>query len=154
MKYFARTASTLVAAFVFGIGTTSVFAHGDEDHNALKSAHGGQLGVAGSLSYELIVAKDAKEGQDSTVLVYVTDHAGKAVATSGATGSATILAGKSKSTVALQPDGDNRMKGVGKYTSTPDLKVVVSITLTGKQPEQTRFAPLAAKKDGHSDHTH
>ncbi|HPW27883.1 MAG TPA: hypothetical protein PLL01_00690 [Rhodoferax sp.] len=149
MKPFALTASTLVAAFVLGIGTTSAFAHEGEDHNTLKAAHGGQLGVAGALSYELVVAKNAKEGQDSTVLVYVTDHAGKPFATSGATGSATLLAGKSKSTVALQPDGDNRMKGVGRYTSTPDLKVVISITLTGKQPEQTRFAPLALKKDGH-----
>ncbi|MBK7000112.1 MAG: hypothetical protein IPH35_09115 [Rhodoferax sp.] len=140
-------ASTLVAAITFAAGTTSAFAHGGENHDTLKAAHGGQLGVAGSLIYELVISKDAKDGQDAAVLVYVTDHSGKVVSTTGATGNATILTGKSKSTVVLQPDGDNRMKGVGKYTATPEMKVVISITLLGKQPEQTRFAPLAAKKD-------
>ncbi len=154
MKPLTQIASTLVISLALTVTVTSAFAHGDENHDTLKAAHGGLLGVAGSLSYELVVSKDAKEGQDVPVVVYVTDHAGKAVQTAGATGNATILAGKSKSTLALQPDGDNRMKGVGKYTATPDMKVVVSITLAGKQPEQTRFAPLAAKKDGHSDHTH
>ena len=148
MKSFTRIASTLVAALVFTVTASSAIAHGDENHDALKAAHGGQLGVAGSLSYELVISKDAKEGQDAPVVVYVTDHAGKKViSTTGASGNATILAGKSKSTVALQPDGDNRMKGLGKYTATPDMKVVVSITLAGKQSEQTRFAPLAPKKD-------
>ncbi len=154
MKLFTRIASTLVAAITLAAGTTSAFAHGEENHDTLKAAHGGQLGVAGSQSYELVIAKDAKEGQDAPVLVYVTDHAGKVVPTAGATGSATILAGKSKSTVSLQPDGDNRMKGTGKYVATADMKVVVSITLAGKQPEQTRFVPLNIKKDGHMDHTH
>ena len=154
MKPFTRIAPTLMATLVFTAIASSAIAHGDENHDALKAAHGGQLGIAGSLSYELVISKDAKEGQDAPVMVYVTDHAGKVIPTTGASGNATILAGRSKSTVALQPDGDNRMKGVGKYTATPDMKVVVSITLAGKQPEQTRFAPLAPKKDEHSDHSH
>jgi len=154
MKSITRIASTLVAALVFTVTASSAIAHGDENHDALKAAHGGQLGVAGSLSYELVISKDAKEGQDAPVVVYVTDHTGKVISTTGASGNATILAGKSKSTVALQPDGDNRMKGVGKYTATPDMKVVVSITLAGKQSEQTRFAPLVPKKVGPSDNTH
>jgi hypothetical protein len=66
----------------------------------------------------------------------------------------TILANKKKVLVTLQPEGDNRMRGNARYLSTPDMKVVVSITLAGKLPEQTRFAPLAAAKDGHTDHTH
>ncbi len=93
------------------------------------------------------MSKDSKEGQDASVVVYVTDHSGKLIPTAGASGNATILAGKSKSTVVLQPDGDNRMKGMGKYTTTPDMKVVVSIALAGKQSAQTRFTPFAPKKD-------
>jgi hypothetical protein len=46
------------------------------------------------------------------------------------------------------------MKGVAKYAPTPDTKVVVSITLAGKQPEQARFTPLAVAKDTHTDHKH
>ena len=50
---------------------------------------------------------------------------------------------KQKASVKLVPDGDNRLKGIGKYASTPDRKVVVSINLAGKPAEQARFTPLA-----------
>jgi hypothetical protein len=71
-----------------------------------------------------------------------------------------LFGGKAKTSVTLAPDGDNRLKGVGKYASTPDLKAVASITLAGKRAEQARFTPLApitpaaAATDGHSDHKH
>ena len=76
------------------------------------------------------------------------------IPTGGAGGTATILAGKQKASVKLVPDGDNRLKGIGKYAATADMKVVVSITLSGKAAEQARFTPLAAAKDGHTDHKH
>ena len=78
-----------------------------------------------------------------TALVYVTDHAGKNISTALASGTATILAGKQKFSVTLKPEGDNRMKGVAKYTTSPDIKVLVSVTLPGQPPEQTRFTALA-----------
>ena len=84
----------------------------------------------------------------------MSDDAGKKVSTAGASGTATILSGKVKATATLVPDGDNRMKGVAKYASTPGMKVVVSIALSGKQPEQARFTPLAVAKDAHTDHKH
>jgi hypothetical protein len=34
------------------------------------------------------------------------------------------------------------------------MKVVVSITLSGKAAEQARFTPLAVTKDNHTDHKH
>lgn len=152
---FATRITTLFAALALTAGATSALAHGDAPHpDALKATHGGQLGVAAVYSYELVVLKETSAGQDSSVMVYVTDHAGQKIPTLGAAGTATILAGKQKSNVTLQPDGDNRMKGSGKFMATPDMKVLISITLAGKQPEQTRFTPLAVAKDGHSDHTH
>lgn len=151
----SRLATILATALVLVAGATSALAHSDAPHpDTLKAAHGGQLGVAGSYSYELVVVKDAKDGKESAVVVYVTDHAGQKISTAGANGSVTILAGKLKASATLQSDGDNRLKGIAKYTATPDMKVVVSITLSGKQPEQTRFTPMAAAKDGHTDHTH
>ena len=114
--------------------------------------------MAGIYHFELVVAKDSKEARDNPVVVYVTDHANAKIPTVGAGGTATILAGKQKASVKLVPDGDNRLKGIGKYASTPDMKVVVSITLPGKPAEQARFtplaAPLAAANDGHTDHKH
>ena len=88
------------------------------------------------------------------MVVYVTDHAGTKAPTNGASGTATLLAGKTKATATLVPDGDNRLKGIANYASAPDMKVVVSIAFPGKAAEQARFTPLAAAKDGHADHKH
>ena len=86
--------------------------------------------------------------------VYVTDHAGTPVSTKGATGTATILAGKTRSTASLAPDGDNRMKGLARYVHAPGMKVVVSITLPDAAPEQARFTPGLVAQDGHMDGAH
>lgn len=100
--------------------------------------------MAGIYHFELVVAKDSKEAKDNPVIVYVTDHANVKIPTVGAGGTATILAGKQKAAVKLVPDGDNRLKGIGKYASTLDMKVVVAITLPGKPAEQARFTPLVS----------
>jgi hypothetical protein len=149
IKTLIPVASLFAALFTGG----AALAHSDDYLDGMKAPNGGQLRMAAVYHYELVVAKDGKEAQDKPVLVYVTDHAGTKIPTSGASGTATILAGKAKATVALVPDGDNRLKGVGKYASTPDMKAVVSVTLAGKAAEQARFTPLAATPDGHG-HQH
>jgi len=139
---------------------SSAFAHSDEYLDTQKTPNGGQQRMAGSYHFELVVAKDSKEAKDKPVVVYVTDHANAKIPTVGAGGTASILAGKQKASVKLVPDGDNRLKGIGKYASTPDMKVVVSVTLAGKPAEQARFTPLAPMappapaKDSHADHKH
>lgn len=136
----------------------AALAHSDEYLDTQKAPNGGQQRMAGIYHFELMVARDSKEAKDNTVIVYVTDHANARISTVGAGGTATILAGKQKTSVTLVPDGDNRLKGVGKYASNPDMKVVVSVTLAGKPAEQARFTPLAPiaapAKDGHTDHKH
>jgi len=150
------TAAMLAAAMT----TPAVLAHSDEVLDTQKAPNGGQLRMAGVYHFELVVARDSKEARDNPVVVFVTDHAGTKVSTVGAGGTATLLAGKQKASIKLVPDGDNRLKGVGKYASTPDMKVVVSVTVAGKAAEQARFTPLApmapsaAAKDGHMDHKH
>ncbi|MCZ7653058.1 MAG: hypothetical protein M5R42_00320 [Rhodocyclaceae bacterium] len=44
------------------------------------------------------------------------------------------------------------MKGFAKYASTSDMKVVVSITLSGKPAEQARFTPLGSQVQAHAAH--
>ncbi len=153
-----RTLRFIAAVSVFGLASPSLLAHSDEILDTQKAPNGGQLRMAGAYHFELVVAKDSKETKDNPVIVYVTDHAGAKIPTVGAGGTATLLAGKQKASVKLVPDGDNRLRGVGKYVSTPDMKVVVAITLSGKPAEQARFtpltAPLAVVKDGHTDHKH
>lgn len=148
----------LALAAAFALFSPPLLAHDDAYLDTLKTPNGGQMRMAGPYHLELVVAKDNKEARESPVVVHVTDHADAKVPTVGAGGTATILAGKSKTTVKLAPDGDNRLKGVGRYASTPDMKAVVSVTFAGKAAEQARFTPMAKPKmvaqDGHADHKH
>lgn len=145
---------SLAAASIVAMAGGAALAHSDTPADVQKAANGGQLRMAGSYHYELVVAPEGKAAQDSPVLVFVTDHAGTKISTVGAAGTATILAGKTKAVATLLPAGDNRMQGTAKYASTPDMKVVVSITLPAKATEQVRFTPLAVAKDTHTDHHH
>ncbi len=147
-----RFTAILAVALTVATGATTALAHSDAYLDTVKSANGGQLRMAGIYHYELVVVKDAKDARENPVLVFVTDHAGQKIPTAGASGSATILAGKLKAASTLQPDGDNRLKGFAAYASAPDMKVVVSIALPGQQPEQARFTPLAVAQDAHQGH--
>jgi hypothetical protein len=146
MKFIPFLAAGLIAA--------TAFAHTDEYLDTQPTPNGGQMRMAGAWHYELVVARDSQAQQDRPVIVHVTDHAGAKVSTVGASGTATILSGKIRTTVTLSPDGDNRLRGAGKYASTPDMKVVVSVALPGKPAEQARFTPLAkaAASNMHAGH--
>ena len=139
-------------ALALATATTSVQAHDDAYLDTQQAPHGGQLRMAGAYHLELVVDKSTPQAADKPVVVYVTDHAGQKVPTQGATGNATILAAKGKASVALVPDGDNRLKGTGRYASTADMKAIVSLTAKGQSPETARFTPLLKTKDAHSDH--
>lgn len=136
--------ATLIA--VTSITTSLVHAHGDEVHTPQTTPHGGQIAVAGAYHLELVVSKDSKDAKDNPVVVFVTDQTGSKVTSTGMTGIATILSGKTKSTATLAADSENRLKGTASYASTSDLKVIVSLTIPGKEPVQARFSPLSAPK--------
>jgi len=116
-------------------------AHDERTLDATKAPHGGQLRMAGPHHFELVIDDGATGSTESAVIVYLYNHADAKVPSAGATGSATILSGKGKRVVMLAPDGENRMKGVGRYASTPDMKVAVTITLPGQPAAQARFMP-------------
>ena len=101
--------------------------------------HGGQVKDAGKYHLELVV-------KDATLTVYVTGSKDAKVATQGASGSATVLAGKGTSNVKLEPSGENVLAGSGDFQPAPDMKVVVSVTLPGQQSVQARFTPLEKPK--------
>ena len=143
---FAPLAAILAGVLTMALSAAPAFAHDAAHPDTVKTPNGGQLRQAGPYHYELVTARDGTDAKESPVVVYVSDDGGKKVSTAGASGTATVLSGKAKATAALAPDGDNRMSGVAKYASTPDMKVVVSITLSGKQPEQARFTPLSIAK--------
>ena len=140
-------------ALALATATTSVQAHDDAYLDTQQAPHGGQLRMAGAYHLELVVDKSTPQAADKPVVVYVTDHAGQKVPTQGATGNATILAAKGKASVALVPDGDNRLKGTGNYASTPDMKAIISFTAKGQAPETARFTPMVKSSEAHADHT-
>jgi hypothetical protein len=129
----------LVAALLLGAG--GALAHDDAYLDSVAAPNGGQLRMAGPYHYELVLAKEGGEPQERPILVYVTDHAGQAVSTAGASGTATLLSSQGKVTATLAPDGDNRMKGIAAYAATPGMKAVVGIVLAGKDAVQARFTP-------------
>lgn len=141
-----------ITALVLGglLSAGSALAHDDAYLDTQKAPHGGQLRMAGIYHFELVVDRSSPEAKGKPVSVYLTDHAGEKISTSSATGSATLLSGKTRTTVTLTPDGDNLLKGFGKYASTPDLKAIVSITPAGQAAAQARFTPLSGAGEMHS----
>ncbi len=114
----------------------SVAARADE---AAAGPNGGQIKHSGKYHLELVV-------KDAALTVYVTGDKDAKVSTKSATGSATVLAGKTSSSVKLEPSGDNVLAGSGGFQPAPDMKVVVSVTLPGQPPVQARFTPLEKPK--------
>lgn len=146
---------TLASGLALGLALAPLaHAHDDAYLDTLTAPHGGQLRMAGSSHYELVVVKDSKAAKDNTIVVYVTDHAGTKIPTAGASGSVTLLSGKTKVSAALAPDGDNKLTGHAVYASASDLKAVVKVKLAGQDEQQARFTPLAPHSDGHEDHKH
>lgn len=152
MRSISKLAATLLAALVLATPFTPVLAHDDATLDAMQTPNGGQLRMAGPYHFELVLVKSSKEVKENPVRVFVTDHAGAKISTAGASGTATLLAGKLKASVTLVPDGDNRLKGVAKYASSPDMKAVVAITMPGKPTEQARFTPLSGAANEHMHH--
>lgn len=134
MKYLKS--SLLAASLIFSQGA---LAHSDEYLDTQTAPHGGQLRMAGMYHYELVV-------KENETTVYLTDHAGAKLAAKGASGTATVLSGKTKASVKLLPTEDNVLKGTGKFGLAPDMKVVVSIALPGQASQQARFTPLKKAK--------
>jgi hypothetical protein len=155
-RYDARTlAAGLAITLGLGIGLVpAAQAHDDAYLDTVAAPHGGQLRMAGPSHFELVLVKDSKVAKDNTIEVYVTDHAGTKIPTAGATGSITLLAGKTKVSTALKPAGDNKLSGHAVYASTPELKAVAKIKLAGQDEQQARFTPLAPRAADHAQHQH
>lgn len=110
-------------------------AHTDEYLDTVVAPHGGQLRMAGPYHYELVL-------KTNELTLYLTDHAGTKIASTGASGTAVILSSKGKASIRLSPAGDNMIRGSGQFEAVPDMKVAVSIALPGQGAQQARFTPL------------
>jgi hypothetical protein len=146
----------------------SVAAHSEQHFDTINTPHGGLMRMAGPYHLELVT-------KDNELVLYIMDHGDNNVPTAGGTGKATIQKGKSKekTTIQLEPAGDNTLKGTGEFVLTPETVIVVFIKLREDEAQSVRFTPLktqpkSAKKgqpaksqpaksqpdesDGHDDH--
>lgn len=114
--------------------------HTDEYFDSVSAPHGGQMRMAGPYHLEIIT-------KDKEIELYVTDHANTKVNIDGGISKAIYQNGETKTTVKLQPAGDNVFKGTGDFIVTSETKVVVFIKLPGQEAQAARFIPLKPKKE-------
>lgn len=148
LRHYANksVAGFFVALLGLSLSTGSAYAHDDKYFDSIKSPNGGQTRMAGVYHFELVLVQDSKTAKENTVVVYVTDHASKALSTKGASATLTLVQGANKATVNLQPEGENRLVGKATYASTANLKAALTVTMAGKPVEQARFTPFAMAK--------
>ena len=134
----------LLCHLVFGamlVCSMPVEAHKAKHADVVKPLHGGQALAAGPYHLELV----AKSGE---LVLYVTDHADKAIPTDRAKAKATIQQGyeKARLQVELEPSGDNTLKGTGAFTVNQDTGIMVFLKLPEQEAYAARFTPLGQKQ--------
>lgn len=157
-----RAITLLAGALLAG---TSMFAgaHDEAYFDSKESAHGGQTRMAGPYHLELVT-------KQKEIVLYVMDHADRALNTAGGGGKATIQIGKGKdkTSVKLEPAGENMLTGTGSFAVTPEIVVIVFVDLPGQEVTSARFTPFkpgdktagkenasvpqAGSKDAHGHH--
>ena len=93
--------------------------------------YGGVVREVRHVAYELVAKPDS-------LTLYVSDH-GKPVPIQGATAEAVIYAGNDKTTVKLEPAGENRMSAKGTFKVGVGVRVAVTTTLAGKPAGKVTF---------------
>ena len=116
-----------------------VQAHDNAYLDAQTAPHGGTLRMAGPYHLELVQSADKAHTGQSTVRVYVTDHAGQAIPTRGAKGRVLGGPGKGSQIAALLPAGENALSGRLKSGAQTSSEWVVEVHLPGHAPQQARF---------------
>jgi hypothetical protein len=117
------------AAFATTLNVSPAFAGAGHDHGP---KYGGVVRELHNVAYELVAKPDS-------LTLYVSDH-GKPVATLGAQAEAVIYAGNDKTTVKLEPAGENRMLAKGNFRVGVGGRVVLTTALPGKAPAKATFS--------------
>lgn len=97
--------------------------------------HGGDVVPAEPYHLELVV-------NDNVLLVYVTDKAGRDIASAGLVSSAVVTSGQDTVDVKLRPSGGNLLRGRGWFILDPRMTVVVTVRSPGQEAVRATFRPL------------
>lgn len=124
MKSFNLFAAVLAAMLTI----PPAFAGAGHDHGP---KYGGVVRELHHVTYELVAKPDS-------LTLHVNNH-DKPVATQGGTAEAVIYAGNGKTSVKLEPAGDNRLVAKGSFKVGVGVRVVVTTRLAGKPPARATF---------------
>ena len=116
------------AALATALHVPPALAGAGHDHGP---KYGGVVREVHHVAYELVAKPDS-------LTLYVSNH-DKPVSTQGATAEAVIYAGNDKTTVKLEPAGENRMAARGSFKVGVGVRVLLTTTLAGKPPAKTTF---------------
>lgn len=105
--------------------------HGHGDAHAVKALHGGIVGEARHLTFELVPQADK-------VTLHVRDH-GKPVDAEGGSATLTVLAGTAKRSLELTPSGTGQLSAPLAQPIAAGSKIVTLVKLPGRHPAQVRF---------------
>jgi len=118
----------IAAGLAAALNAVPVFAGGGHDHGP---KYGGVVREMHHIAYELVAKPDS-------LTLYISDH-GKPIPSQGATAEAVIYAGNDKTTVKLEPAGENRMVAKGNFKVGVGVWVILTTTLPGKTPAKATF---------------
>lgn len=93
--------------------------------------YGGVFAEAGTFQAELVA-------KPTVITLYLTEHE-KKLSSQGAKAKLVVLTGAEKSEVNLQPAGDNKLEAKGSFKLGSASKVIATVTLAGKAPQNLRF---------------
>ena len=122
----SKFGALLFAAILAG---APALAAGEDPH---EGKHGGKLVESGHHHVE-IVAKD------DLIEVYVNGEDGKPENVKEAKATAAILSEGKKIDITLAPESDDVLKGKGTFKAVKGTTIVVTLTMPGHQPEQSRI---------------
>jgi hypothetical protein len=119
-----------------------VWAHDATALDAMPSAHGGQVRMAGPYHIELLLEGSGAPGV-RPIRVYLQNHAFETVTSSGMIGSIKLTDGTIERSITLTPAGINSLIGSGSYSSNQSMVAVVSVTTKDGQVLSATFTPFA-----------
>lgn len=109
-------------------------------HTIVNGPHGGEVEDANPgplLHFETVV-------KGTTATVYLTDEDGKPLLAAGVSGTIIVLANEKKVSFPLTPAGPNVLTGTGNFASDPNMKALVTLTISGQQ-QKALFSMLSGQ---------
>lgn len=137
-----RYLQPLLLLFCFTLASlpTTLLAHSNEYLETITGVHGGKLRMAEQYHFEMVLS-------NGEVRMWVTDHGDTPQSTAGATGNVKLITSAGIVTIKLTPGGENTLIGKDlKVNPGASAKAIVTVTMKGQKPLQTRFAFDAATK--------